>query len=132
MITSNNNSGDFIEKNGVIFIIDDFFVLRVAGSGDVLNKKYSKDISPHTFSMAGNTNMFSGKGGFLVTVVKVVELVADSPNGWKDAIEQAVEKASETIHNIREIEVKNLTASVEGGKVTGYKADLHLAFRVDE
>jgi Uncharacterized conserved protein len=65
-------------------------------------------------------------------VVKVVELVADSPAGWKDAIEKAVDKASETIHNISGVEVTNFTASVKDGKVTGYKADLHLAFKVDE
>jgi flavin-binding protein dodecin len=67
-----------------------------------------------------------------MTVVKVVELVADSPDGWKDAIEKAVSKASETIHNISGVEIKNLTASVENGRVIDYKADLHLAFRVDE
>ena len=65
-------------------------------------------------------------------VVKVVELVADSPDGWRDAIEKAVTKASETIHNISGVEVTNLTASVKDGRVTGYKADLHLAFRVDD
>lgn len=67
-----------------------------------------------------------------MAVVKVVELVADSPDGWKDAIEKAVSKASESIHNISGVEIKNLTASVENGRVTGYKADLHLAFRVDD
>jgi dodecin len=65
-------------------------------------------------------------------VIKVVELVADSPDGWKDAIEKAVDKASETIHNISGVEVTNFTASVTDGKVTGYKADLHLAFRIDD
>jgi flavin-binding protein dodecin len=58
--------------------------------------------------------------------------VADSPDGWKDAIEKAVDKASETIHNISGVEVTNFTAAVRDGKVTGYKADLHLAFRVDD
>lgn len=67
-----------------------------------------------------------------MTVTKVVELVADSPNGWKDAIEGAVAKASESIHNISGVEVKNMTATVREGKVVEYKADLHLAFRVDE
>lgn len=67
-----------------------------------------------------------------MTVVKVIELVADSPDGWKVAIEKAVEKASETVHNISGVEVKNLTASVKDGKVMEYKADLHLAFRIDE
>lgn len=65
-------------------------------------------------------------------VVKVVELVADSPDGWKDAINEAVAKASETIHNISGVEVKNLTASVKDGKIVDYKANLHLAFKVDE
>ncbi len=67
-----------------------------------------------------------------MSVIKVVELVADSPDGWKDAIEKAVTKASETIHNISGVEVTNLTASVKDGKVSGYKADLHLAFRVED
>ncbi|HBE80701.1 MAG TPA: hypothetical protein DDW65_23385 [Firmicutes bacterium] len=67
-----------------------------------------------------------------MSVIKVVELVADSPDSWKDAIENAVEKASETLHNISGVEVTNFTASVKEGKVTGYKADLHLAFRIDD
>lgn len=66
-----------------------------------------------------------------MTVEKVVELVGESPDGWKDAIESAVAKASETIHNINEVEVKNLSAVVRDGKVSGYRADLHLAFKVD-
>ncbi|HEX3048081.1 MAG TPA: dodecin family protein [Bacillota bacterium] len=65
-------------------------------------------------------------------VVKVVELVGDSPDSWKNAIDEAVAKASESIHNISGVEVKNLTASVKDGKITEYKADLHLAFKIDE
>lgn len=72
------------------------------------------------------------RGGDGMSVVKVIELVADSPDGWKDAIDKAVSKASETIHNITGVEVKNLTATVQNGRVVEYKADLHLAFRVDE
>ena len=67
-----------------------------------------------------------------MTVVKVVELVADSPSGWQDAIEKAVERAANTIDDISGVEVKNLTASVENGKVTEYKADLHIAFKIHE
>lgn len=67
-----------------------------------------------------------------VTVVKVVELVADSSKGWQDAIENAVARAAETIDDISGVEVKNLTATVSNGKVTEYKADLHVAFRVHD
>lgn len=66
-----------------------------------------------------------------MTIEKVVELVGESPDGWKDAIESAVAKAAETIHNINGVEVKNLSAVVRDGKVAGYRADLHLAFKVD-
>lgn len=66
-----------------------------------------------------------------MAVEKVVELVGESPDGWKDAIETAVARASETIHNINGVEVKNLSAVVHDGKITGYRADLHLAFKVD-
>jgi flavin-binding protein dodecin len=72
------------------------------------------------------------KGGEAMSVVKVVELVGESPDGWKDAIDQAVAKASETIHNIKGVEIKNFTAKVEDGRVIGYKADMSLAFRVDD
>lgn len=75
--------------------------------------------------------LISRKGGVGLTVEKVVELVGESPEGWKDAIESAVAKASETIHNINGVEVKNLSAVVRDGKVAGYRADLHLAFKVD-
>lgn len=67
-----------------------------------------------------------------MNVVKVVELVADSPSSWQEAVEGAVSRAAETIDNISGIEVKNLTASVKDGKVVEYKADLHLAFRIND
>ncbi len=61
-----------------------------------------------------------------------MKLIADSPDGWKDAIEKAVTKASETIHNISGVEVANLAASVKDRKVTSHRADLHLAIRMDD
>jgi len=67
-----------------------------------------------------------------MNVMKVVELVADSPDGWKDAIEHAVLKASETIRNINAVEVTNLSASVHDGRVIGYKADLQLSFLIED
>lgn len=66
-----------------------------------------------------------------MTVVKVMELVADSSTSWEDAIQKAVSRATNSVSNISGVEVKNLTASVTDGKITEYKANLHLAFRDD-
>ena len=68
------------------------------------------------------------KGG----VVKVIELVGSSPNSFSDAVRNAVKVASETIRNIRGVEVLTSTAEVDGkGNLTNYKVDCKIAFLVE-
>ncbi|HEX2952838.1 MAG TPA: dodecin family protein [Bacillota bacterium] len=67
-----------------------------------------------------------------MTVVKVMELVADSPTSWEDAVQKAVSRANDSIENISGVEIKNLTAAVVNGKITEYKANLHLAYKESE
>ncbi|HLS88552.1 MAG TPA: dodecin family protein [Sphingobacteriaceae bacterium] len=64
-------------------------------------------------------------------VVKVVELVGQSKKDWFDAVEQAVTEAARTIDNISGVEVYNLTANVQDGKIVEWKANVKLAFAVD-
>ncbi len=65
------------------------------------------------------------------TVANVIELVADSDTGWVDAVQNAVAEASRTVRNITGVEVTNLTAIVEDGRVASYRANVNLAFKVD-
>lgn len=65
------------------------------------------------------------------TVANVIELVADSESGWVDAVQNAVSEASRTVRNITGVEVTNLTAIVEEGRITSYRANVNLAFTVD-
>jgi flavin-binding protein dodecin len=64
-------------------------------------------------------------------VVKVIELVGESTKSWEDAINNAVMEASRTVDNIVGVEVLNNTGKVENGRIVEYKADVHIAFRVD-
>lgn len=66
-----------------------------------------------------------------MTVVKVVELVGDSENSWDEAVANAVADAARTVDNITGVEVYNLTANVEDGRVTEYKANVKVAFAID-
>lgn len=66
-----------------------------------------------------------------MTVVKIVELMGESSTSWEDAVNQAVRAASQTLRNITGVEVTNMTASVDNGKIVKYKADVHVAFAVD-
>ena len=62
--------------------------------------------------------------------VKVVELVGESSSSWQDAVENAVYDAAKTIDNITGVEVYNLTADVDDGRVLEYKANVKVAFSV--
>ncbi|HEY8487015.1 MAG TPA: dodecin family protein [Limnochordales bacterium] len=68
-----------------------------------------------------------------MAVVKVIELVGESPIGWEDAVRQAVRQAARTIRHISGVEVLNWTANVDptDGSITEYKADVQIAFRVE-
>jgi flavin-binding protein dodecin len=67
----------------------------------------------------------------MANVAKVIELVGESPRSWQEAVENAVQEASKTVHNITGVEVTNWTANVSNGRIQGYKVDVKLAFGVD-
>ncbi|WP_066637475.1 dodecin family protein [Desulfolucanica intricata] len=60
--------------------------------------------------------------------VKVTEIVGESPDSWKNAVESAINEASKTLPNISCVEIVNFTANVKNGKLTEYKADCKLCY----
>lgn len=68
-----------------------------------------------------------------MTVVKILELIGTSTTSWEDAAQTAVSDALKTIHGIRGVEVRDMTAEVDSntGKITKYKTCVKLAFIVE-
>jgi flavin-binding protein dodecin len=66
-----------------------------------------------------------------VAVVKVLELVGDSTESWQAAANNAVKEAAKTVRNITGVEIANMTAEVQDGKISEYKANVKVAFLVD-
>ena len=66
------------------------------------------------------------------SVYKVVELVGSSPNGWEDAVKNVVEKAASTLRDIRIVEVEQLDAKVENGKISAFRAKVKLSFKFEK
>ncbi len=60
--------------------------------------------------------------------VKVLELVGESPQGWRDAVCSAVREAARTVPRITGVEVLNLTANVRDGEIVEYKANVKIAY----
>lgn len=65
-----------------------------------------------------------------MSVVKVIEIMSDSPKSWEDATRQGVEKASKSIKGIASAWVKDQSVKVEDGKVTSYRVNLKVSFEV--
>ncbi|HCC33339.1 MAG TPA: hypothetical protein DEQ28_05480 [Clostridiales bacterium] len=66
-----------------------------------------------------------------MSVVKVLELVGESPESWQAAASSAVAEAARTLDSITGIEVCNWTAAVDAGRIVQYKANVKVAFVVD-
>jgi hypothetical protein len=67
-----------------------------------------------------------------MTVVKVIEILAQSDESWEDAVQKALTEASKTVRNIESIYVKDFQAIVENNEITAYRVNTKISFRVGE
>jgi len=66
-----------------------------------------------------------------MAVVKIIELIGSSPNGWEEAAGNAVKEAAKTVRNIKGVDLKRCTAKVEKNKIVEYRAVVKIAFVVE-
>jgi flavin-binding protein dodecin len=66
-------------------------------------------------------------------VVKVIELVGSSEQGWTEAAQTALDEASKTIKGITGLEVDDITAKVDpdSGKISQFRVGVKIAFKVE-
>lgn len=65
-------------------------------------------------------------------IYKTVELVGTSTKGIEDAVENAVRRASKTIHNMRWFEVLETRGHVDQGAVQHWQVVLKVGFTLEE
>ncbi|RLC03807.1 MAG: transporter [Deltaproteobacteria bacterium] len=63
------------------------------------------------------------------SVYKVIELVGTSEASWEEAAKNAVEKAAESLRELRVAEITKLDMKVENGKVVAFRARVTLSFK---
>ena len=63
------------------------------------------------------------------SVYKVIELIGTSSESWEKAAAAAVEKASQSLRDLRIAEVAELDMTIEDGKVVTYRAKVNVSFR---
>ena len=64
-------------------------------------------------------------------VIIIREMVGTSPRSWSEAAQNAVEVASRTVRNIRDVEVVRSTARVEEGRIVEYRVELKIHFEYE-
>ncbi len=67
-----------------------------------------------------------------MSMLKVIEVLAESPDGFDGAVQAAVSKASETVRNIKSIHIKEMNAKVENGRVASYRVNAKVSFALDD
>ncbi len=65
------------------------------------------------------------------SVYKVIELVGTSADSWDKAAAVAVQRASESLRDLRIAEVVELDMQLEDGKVLAYRARIKVSFKYE-
>jgi flavin-binding protein dodecin len=65
------------------------------------------------------------------SVYKVIELVGTSTDSWERAAAAAVERAAQSLRDLRVAEIVEQDLMIEGGKVVMYRAKVRVSFKYE-
>ena len=67
-----------------------------------------------------------------MTIARVTELSAASPDGFEEAIREAIERANKTLRNVEGAWVKDMNVLIEDGNIKAYKVNLAVTFVLED
>lgn len=65
------------------------------------------------------------------SIYKVIEIVGTSSDSWERAATVAIERAAQTLRDLRVAEVVEQDLVIEDGKVRAYRTKLKLSFKYE-
>ena len=65
------------------------------------------------------------------SVYKVIELVGTSTDSWEKAAAAAVERAGESLRDLRVAEISTLDMQMKDGKIEVYRARVKVSFKYE-
>lgn len=66
-----------------------------------------------------------------MSVLKVLEILASSPESWEDAAQKAVTEASKSLRGIQSVNIQNMSAVVKDNKISEYRVNCKISFEVE-
>jgi len=67
-----------------------------------------------------------------MSMLKVIEVLAESEKSWEDAAQTAVDDAAKSVRGIKSIYLKNVEGSVQDGKITKYRINAKISFLLED
>lgn len=67
-----------------------------------------------------------------MSVGRVVEISAASPQGFEEAIKEGINRATSTLRNVEGCWVKDMNVLIEDGSIVGYKVNLAISFILED
>ena len=65
------------------------------------------------------------------SVYKVIELVGTSSESWEKAAAAAIERAGQSLRNMRIAEVVELDVQIKDGKIEAYRTKIKVSFKYE-
>ncbi|NCD09608.1 MAG: dodecin domain-containing protein [Negativicutes bacterium] len=67
-----------------------------------------------------------------MSVVKVLEVLAESKISWEAAAENAIAEAAKTVDGINQLNIENMKAVVKDNKIVMYRINAKISFVVKD
>lgn len=67
-----------------------------------------------------------------MSIVKVIEVIASSPDSFDDATRNALKEASKTVKNIQSIYIEHMNANVENNQIVSFGVNAKISFKINE
>jgi dodecin len=67
-----------------------------------------------------------------MSIVRSIEVIAQSPSGFDEACREAVKEASKTLRGIRSFWIKNAECIVENDRITSYRVNGKISFILED
>lgn len=67
-----------------------------------------------------------------MTVARVTEISAISPNSFDEAVKVGIERANKTLRNVEGCWIKDMNVQIHDGSIKGYRVNMAVTFVLDD
>jgi dodecin len=67
-----------------------------------------------------------------MSVARVTEISATSPQSFEDAIKQGIDRANQTLRHVKSAWVKEQQVNLDEGKIVNYQVNLAITFVLED